>query len=355
MITKYLINKNLIDDKTQIALEPYLEDPHIDELFVFPDVHYSNADAMPVGVAFSSKKVYPLIAGGDIGCGVGYLKIPKKFVIKLFNKSKHYRALYKAHLTMTDEGLGGGNHFLALEEDSNNWYIICHTGTRNRGIAMYQKLLKLQKDFKYDSGLDVKWIDKNYISEDILKKYKVLLEHSRVRRYEFCQETLNFLIRNKYVISKEEMKEQLIWSDSIHNYIDFTGNKIIHRKGATGLNDDGVEPSSPLSVVIPLSMSRGSLIVKRKYDYALNSCSHGAGRKLSRTQAIKHWKNLKKKQKNRYRSQFQEMLNKNGDFDTRYIQELDFAYKKSNDILKSQPHLIKITETKPICTIKLNV
>lgn len=164
----YLIDKSLIDEKTQIALKPYLENEHIDEMIIFPDIHYSNEKALPVGVSFSSDKVFPLITGNDIGC-----------LLVMLN----------------------------------------------------------------------------------------------------------------------------------------------------GFAD----------------------------DLQLNSCSHGAGRKLSRSNAIKYWKNLSKKQKDRYRSQFQEMLNKNGDFDMRYIQEMDFAYKKSDEILKLQPHLLKVTETKPICTIKLNI
>jgi len=67
------------------------------------------------------------------------MKIPKQYVLKTFDKDKHYNAFHNAHLKMTDEGLGGGNHFLSLEEEKDNLYIIVHTGTRNRGIYMYQK------------------------------------------------------------------------------------------------------------------------------------------------------------------------------------------------------------------------
>ena len=43
---------------------------------------------------------------------------------------------------------------------------------------------------------------------------------------------------------------------------------------------------------------------------------------------------------------------KSNNFSNGYIQEFDFAYKNSNDILENQPFLIKVTETKPIATIK---
>jgi hypothetical protein len=86
MELKYLIEKSLIDEKTQIALKPYLSNDHIDEMVIFPDIHYSNERALPVGVAFSSNKVFPLITGNDIGYGVAYAKISKKDILKTINQ-----------------------------------------------------------------------------------------------------------------------------------------------------------------------------------------------------------------------------------------------------------------------------
>lgn len=89
-----------------------------------------------------------------------------------------------------------------------------------------------------------------------------------------------------------------------------------------------------------------------RYD-ALNSCSHGAGRKLSRFDAMKHWKTvLKEKQRKAYKEQFSELLNRSGQFSHGYIQEFDFAYKSDADILTRQPYLKKVTQTKPVVTIK---
>ena len=69
-----------------------------------------------INVAFSTEDYfYPLITGKDIGCGVMYLKISKSDWLNPFNKDEHYRAFNFAHIKMTDDGLGGGNHFLSLE------------------------------------------------------------------------------------------------------------------------------------------------------------------------------------------------------------------------------------------------
>lgn len=342
MKTTYLIDENIIDEKSRIELDRLEKDSNISELFIFPDFHYSSKDSIPVGTAFSSDKIYPLVSGKDIGCGVAYLKISKNDVIKPFNKHKHYKAFYNAHLHMTDEGLGSGNHFLSLEEDSNNLYIIVHTGTRNRGIAFYQKLYKVLNEYNYINKTDTEFIDRETF-KPLEKEYNELLQYSTNRRLQFLDETLTFLQVNRYI--KNIVKTEI--GDSIHNYIEIKGDIVIHRKGATGLNG---------TIVMPLSMTRGSLLVTSNYDYALNSCGHGAGRKLSRTETIKYWNNtLKKKDRQRYKEELVEMLNRNGEFDNAYIQEMDFAYKDTTDILKNQPHIRKVTETKPICTIKFNI
>jgi tRNA-splicing ligase RtcB/release factor H-coupled RctB family protein len=104
-------------------------------------------------------------------------------------------------------------------------------------------------------------------------------------------------------------------------------------------------------------MSRGSLIVKANvWDediaHSLHSSSHGAGRKLSRTDTLKHWHSLKRAEKDEYREKFSELLQKNGEFESGVIQEMDFAYKNSDSILESQKYLIPVTETTPIVTVK---
>jgi tRNA-splicing ligase RtcB/release factor H-coupled RctB family protein len=138
--------------------------------------------------------------------------------------------------------------------------------------------------------------------------------------------------------------------DSIHNHLRFKDQRIIHRKGSTELEKGK-------TVVIPLSMSRGSLLVQPgsmpDAGNALHSCAHGAGRKLSRFDAMKYWKTvLKEKQRKAYKEQFAELLDRSGNFPQGYIQEFDFAYKDSVDIFRHQPYLKKVTQTSPVVTIK---
>jgi len=110
--------------------------------------------------------------------------------------------------------------------------------------------------------------------------------------------------------------------------------------------------------IIPLSMTRGSLIVKMNprmplAEEALFSCAHGAGRQYSRFDTMKYWRTtMKAKERKAYKEQFSELLDRSGKFPSGYIQEFDFAYKDHADIFKYQSYLQKVTVTTPIVTVK---
>jgi tRNA-splicing ligase RtcB/release factor H-coupled RctB family protein len=367
----FYCDANSIEQNAMHQLQQYAQQPYVNAICAFTDIHYCAEKALPVGVAFqTSDYCYPLITGKDIGCGVMYLKIDKSHWLKPFDKQAHYRALNLAHHKMTDDGLGGGNHFLSIEEDNESVYIICHTGTRDRGIALYQQCIQLTRDFSRSYGKDVDYVHKDFLSDEFKKYYNNTLQYGYERRKNFCIKTLIFLQNANYVRCKKTAigKNYLgvnvkniehegilngtpyMLEDSIHNHLRFTQQYVLHRKGSTELEKGK-------TVVIPLSMSRGSLLVQAASataaDAALHSCSHGAGRKLSRFNAMKYWKTvLKEKQRKAYKEQFSELLNRSGDFPQGYIQEFDFAYKDATDIFKYQPYLKKITQTSPVVTIK---
>ncbi|NML20249.1 hypothetical protein HHL16_05165 [Pseudoflavitalea sp. G-6-1-2] len=367
----FYCDPNSIEENALEQLQQYAQREYVQNICAFTDIHYCAEKALPVGVAFSTQDyIYPLITGKDIGCGVMYLKIDKKYWLKHFDKNEHFRALNFAHTKMTDDGLGGGNHFLSIEEDDQAVFIICHTGTRDRGIALYQQCIQLTRDYSREAGTIADHIHIDFLKEDFIQYYNATLLFGYERRKNFCLKTLAFLQNANYVKSNKAMiaKDYLEVNfkqhgdqgelygtpyqleDSVHNHIRFSKGNVIHRKGSTELN-----PGK--TVVIPLSMSRGSLLVQAlnssATEDALQSCAHGAGRRLSRFDAMKYWKTvLKEKQRKEFRQQFSELLNKSGEFPQGYIQEFDFAYKDATDIFKYQPHLKKVTTTTPVVTIK---
>lgn len=378
---EYFCHPEKIESKAAEQLKRYSEMPYITKVCVFPDIHYCSEKGLPVGVAFASEGVfYPLITGKDLGCGVAYARISKESWNGPFDKSKHYIGLEKAHREMTDDGLGGGNHFLSIEEDDTHIYVICHTGSRNRGIAMYQRSYELVKSYASEIGNDVNYVNKEWVDEEdpsYFDEYYSVLDHAQERRAQFVIKTIIFLQRAGYIIADKNklppdyLKQdyanlvksnttagtvielnsvKIEYHDSMHNHLEFIDDEIIHRKGATEINAGD-------EVAIPLSMTRGTLIVKAHHfldtGNSLYSCSHGAGRELSRFDAMKHWKTvLKEKERKQYKEQFSELLDRSGNFPSGYLQEFDYAYKDSSEILKLQPNLIKVTQTRPIVTVK---
>ncbi|GAA4418952.1 RtcB family protein [Nibrella viscosa] len=367
----YFCDTNTVEQNALEQLERYAENPFVEKICAFTDIHFCDEKAIPVGVAFSTTDyVYPLITGKDIGCGVMYLRISKADWLRPFNKAEHYKAFNLAHTRMTDDGLGGGNHFLSIEEDADNVYVICHTGTRDRGIGLYQQCLGLTQSFSAEYGQQVQFVHKDFLDAGFVEQYNRTLRFGYERRKNFCLKTLVFLQTANYVrAEKTQIDPKYLSSnlagydeegtlngtsykleDSIHNHLRFGNGSIIHRKGSTEL-------TAGKTVVIPLSMSRGSLLVKLSHETqgadALNSCAHGAGRRLSRFQAMKHWKTgLKEKERRSYRERFSELLDRSGDFPNGYIQEFDFAYKDASELFTYQPYLKKITQTEPIVTVK---
>ena len=367
----FYCDPNSIENNAMSQLQQYADKSFVNKICAFTDIHYCSEKALPVGVAFETQDYfYPLITGKDIGCGVMYLKIDKQKWIKPFDKKTHYKALLFSHQKMTDDGLGGGNHFLSLEEDDNAVYIICHTGTRDRGIALHQECIQLTRDFSLAYGNEVSFVHKDFLSHNFLSYYNQTLDYGYERRKNFCIKTLIFLQNANYIACNKAMIDKNYLSanyknlshndsingieysleDSVHNHLRFIDNKIIHRKGSTELTTEK-------TVVIPLSMSRGSLLVQATSESmaenALHSCAHGAGRLLSRFDAMKYWKTtLKEKQRKAFKEQFSELLNRSGEFPSGYIQEFDFAYKDASEIFLYQPYLKRITHTQPIVTIK---
>lgn len=342
MKTLYFTDRSGVEQNALQSLLHYEEKEHIGRIAVFPDIHYCSERSIPVGVAFRTTDVfYPLVTGKDLGCGVAYLRLPQQDVLRPFDKTKHYRALEREVHGMTDEGLGGGNHFLSLEASERYFYILVHTGSRNLGIYLYQQNCQLLQ--QYNPGQE--WLPIELATPDYLQEYGRVLAYAASRRHEFLTKTYAFLLRNGYVKAGTP-----VLADSCHNLLEFTPTGVVHRKGSTQLIGDG-------EVVIPLSMSRGSLLVKPNrwhpsFEQALGSCAHGAGRHYSRTDTLKHWHSLKKADKDVYRQRFAELLNRQGDFDSSILQEFDFAYKDSAALLATQPHLIRCDETQPLVTVK---
>lgn len=250
-----------------------------------------------------------------------YLALPGKYS-ELYQNAKQlilqlrcYRELKEARRLYKSIGsLGGGNHFIELDKDESGlYYLVVHTGSRKLGKQVadfYQKLA-----IKCQSGWDKLIEEKNRIIAEYKKKgrrnelQEVIRElHNSFRTRELtipqelcylegqfrcdylhdmhiCQhwaqinrqlivdQIMDFMVSNGFVLSKESFQA----FESVHNYI---GDDNIIRKGA-------ISARLGERCIIPLNMRDGSLICIGKGNEDWNfSAPHGAGRIMSRTDAI---------------------------------------------------------------------
>lgn len=389
--------KMWLDDLEQGALEQTINLSKLPFAFkhiaLMPDAHQGYG--MPIGgVLATSGYIVPNAVGVDIGCGMCAIKTNidlslltiddiKKIMGKIreripvgFEKNQTpvensdmplgYRP---SDLKIINEqwesakhqlgSLGGGNHFIELQKDEKNiLWIMIHSGSRNLGKTVadyYDKLAKqLNKNWfsevKEEMNLAFLPIDSkegrdyfkemNYCVEFALANRKLMLKRILESIKEVCTEN-TLPNENKEVIlfTPDEM------INIPHNYCrfenHFNANVMVHRKGATSAKNLEVG-------IIPGSQGTCSYIVQGLgNEDSFKSCSHGAGRKMSRNEA-RRTLNLQDEI---------DSLNAKGIIHAiRNVDDLDEApssYKDINVVMDNQKDLVNIlVKLVPIGVIK---
>lgn len=357
---------------------------------LMPDTH--SGYGMPIGGVFAAKDVIvPNAVGVDIGCGMISVKTPwttdqidKETLKKIFGGSaenhggirsaipvgfnKHSKKQDPNLMPIPKDGmlptivsrewpnalyslgtLGGGNHFCEIQYDSDKLvWIMIHSGSRNLGkqVADHYNKIAVNLNKKWHSGVPTNWqlaflpIDSdegqsylremNYCVEFALANRKLMMS----RIVDIFNDVMNW--------KKIDMNGMI---NIAHNYArqehHFGENVWVHRKGATSAREGEIG-------IIPGSQGTASYIVKGKGNpESFMSCSHGAGRKMSRTAAIKTL-DLEAEKK---------FLDDQGIMHSvRNAKDLDEAPGSYKDIflcMQEQADLIEIvTELKPLAVIK---
>lgn len=349
---------------------------------LMPDCHAGMG--MPIGgVLPTNDVVIPNAVGVDIGCGMCAVKtnirarkmtktllrkvvmpgireriplgmdhheepqdekyLPEGFDIdKLQVVKNHYKSIH--HQVGT---LGGGNHFIELQRDEKGWlWIMIHSGSRNLG--------KQVGDF-YNKR--AKWFNELYYSrvEPELELPFLPLKTPEFKNY---WDEMNYCIafaKCNRSLMMERIEEVIADAlpdvefepaiDIAHNYAawenHFGHNCIVHRKGAVRAREGEIG-------IIPGSMGTSSYIVEGLGNPdSFMSSSHGAGRAMSRMQAIKTL-NLEEEIKKMEEKKIIHGLRVQKDLD-----EAASAYKDIDQVIALEADLVKIkTKLKPIAVIK---
>jgi tRNA-splicing ligase RtcB (3'-phosphate/5'-hydroxy nucleic acid ligase) len=185
--------------------------------------------------------------------------------------------------------LGGGNHFieLCLDEEQFVW-VMLHSGSRGIGNVMGRYFISAAKKDMQRHKMNLPDADLAYFSEgskwfdDYVEAVDWAQDYALLNRREMMRLVLEVLERelSPRINAWKVMGEAI---NCHHNYVQrethFGENVFVTRKGAISARDGELG-------IIPGSMGAKSYIVRGLGNpQSLCSCSHGAGRRMSRTAA----------------------------------------------------------------------
>lgn len=290
-----------------------------------PDVHAGIGSTVGTVIA-TDKAIIPAAVGVDIGCGMNAVRLSLK-ASDLPESLKTIRDQIErdvplgaggAHDHTTDTGamsaeqeravvhavfggnwdkfhakagaqmgtLGSGNHFieLCIDENQDVW-IMLHSGSRGVGNMIGKFYIEKAKRQMERFFINLPDGDLAYLPEDTedFDAYMAAVEWAQAYALENRRQ---MMIKVIAALRRHIPVEFTITQEAInchHNYVaresHFGKNLWVTRKGAIRAREGDLG-------IIPGSMGQRSYIVRGKGDLqSYCSCSHGAGRKMSRTEA----------------------------------------------------------------------
>ncbi|MBP7791587.1 MAG: RtcB family protein [Candidatus Goldbacteria bacterium] len=281
--------------------------------------------------------------------------------------------------------LGAGNHFLEIQKVDtvflpsiadklgifkNQIIIMFHTGSRGLGYQICDDYLHLFRSVFQKYGIKLK--DQQLISVPITSKEgkKYFNAMSGAANYAWAnRQVITGLIENTFENFFKKSASSLgisVIYDVSHNIARMEEHEVdgkmkklcVHRKGATRALPKGHEmlPEELRDigqpVLVPGDMGRASFILKGEENSkeAFYSCAHGAGRMLSRSQALKQGRN---------RNLFDEIAGQGVVVKVRskklLAEEAPFAYKDAEDItgvVQKAGLASRVAKLKPVAVIK---
>lgn len=382
------IYTNDVDSKALTQLYNISQLPFIHHhIAAMPDVHVGKG-ATVGSVIPTVKALIPAAVGVDIGCGMNAVRLSlkahqlpdnlrglrtaieaavpvgldqhKKDVAK--NSTiraiaaglepiieKHPKLYIKKHrpfLTWVRQlgTLGSGNHFIELCLDENNdVWIMLHSGSRGIGNQIGQYFIEKAKIAMGDQLGRLPDKELAYLSEgtDLFNDYLEAVEWAQ----DYAMENRKEMMRLVLEVLKKKLPAFKVTKEAInchHNYISrefhFGETVYVTRKGAIQAEIDQLG-------IIPGSMGAKSFIVKGKGNLdSFCSCSHGAGRVMSRSKAKAHFNES-------------DLIDQTQGVECRkdrgVLDEIPGAYKDIDTVMANQNDLIEVVHTlKQVMCIK---
>ncbi len=345
----------ICNEKTKVPIKIWLEDEgcleescleqayHLSQLpflhkwvCLMPDTH--TGKGMPIGGVIAAKDVIiPNAVGVDIGCGMDFVstnirvedirkiqtgngslvqamiggimrgiplnteryRVPQESKVLDLAKREMEKYAENAELTeLIDDGyfqvgsLGGGNHFIELQEDQQGFLcIMIHSGSRHLGKAIcdhfHQKARELNRrwysEVKEEYHLAFLPVSSRE-GQQYINWMNLALDYAFENRARMLDKTCGVVkeLIGKHTGLSVEFGTEI---NCHHNYAalenHYDANVWVHRKGATRVREGEM-------AVIPGAMGSYSYVVEgRGNRESFCTSSHGAGRRYSRSGAMK--------------------------------------------------------------------
>jgi tRNA-splicing ligase RtcB len=289
---------------------------------VMPDVHAGIGSTVGSVVA-TERAIVPAMVGVDIGCGMVATRLSLKAhqlpdslarirseierVVPMGTGGQHKdhnwslpRGLNDAVRTVfggneakaVDKAasqlgtLGSGNHFIEICIDQNDdVWVMLHSGSRGIGNMIGTYYINKGKELMNQFHITLPDGDLAYLPEgtDLFEDYVAAVQWAQ----DYAMENRKAMLQAVLDVLRREIPVPFgITEEAInchHNYVTkenhFGKNLWITRKGAIKAGKDDLG-------IIPSAMGQTSFIVRGKGNKeSYCSCSHGSGRKMSRTKA----------------------------------------------------------------------
>jgi tRNA-splicing ligase RtcB len=338
-----------------------------------PDVHLGKG-ALVGSVIATKEAIIPAAVGVDIGCGMAAVKTPftadqldgklKKIRQDIeatipvgFNDNKDiektvtnwqgwqdFKDLHQGVQNLDGKAikqmgsLGGGNHFIevCIDTEEQVWLML-HSGSRNIGNRLAQNHINTAKNLAKLAETSLPDPDLSYFVTGTPEFTAYWHDLQWAQQYaRFNRDVM--MARLKRIIEKHltggKPMKPLLEVNCHHNYAEqethFGESVYVTRKGAVRAqeNDYGI---------IPGSMGAKSYIVKGKgHVDSYCSCSHGAGRLMSRTKAKKSYT-------------LDDLIAQTKGIECRkdagVLDEIPGAYKPIEEVMNNQSDLVEVVAT----------
>ncbi|HEX4869981.1 MAG TPA: RtcB family protein [Moraxellaceae bacterium] len=369
------IDASAIQQLKNIAALPFVH-AHVAAM---PDVH-AGIGATVGSVIPTRGAIIPAAVGVDIGCGMNAVRLslsaaqlpdnPKALrhaieqAVPVGMAQHRYEAVKASTLRELDRGidalvarhpgllkmlrqfrptwakqlgtLGGGNHFIevCLDESDAVW-IMLHSGSRGVGNCIGRYFIDLaKKDMERSLGhlpdKDLSYfVEGSRHFDDYVEAVSWAQDYALTNRREMMRLVLEAL---RPVLPPFGLTREAI--NCHHNYVaretHYGADVYLTRKGAISAREGELG-------IIPGSMGAKSYIVRGKGNAeSFCSCSHGAGRRMSRTEA-----------KRRFSTQ--DMVEQTAGIECRkdpgVIDEIPAAYKDIDAVMANQQDLVEVVHT----------